>query len=69
MTGGKEYIEHIPGNLPIIILDLHGGLLLSDSTANGSNYPNENKTNPLFAPNYLPARSFGINERDDNTDV
>ncbi|WP_159019749.1 hypothetical protein [Algibacter sp. L3A6] len=55
--------------MSIIILDPHSGLILSDSTANGANYPNDNTTNPLSAPNYLPTRSFGINERDDNTDV
>lgn len=66
---GKEYIEYIPGNLPIIISAPHGGLKLTGGTVNGVSYPDNNTTNNSADPYYLPTRSCGTNERDDNTDV
>ena len=69
-TSGKQYIEYIPGNLPIIISAPHGGLKLSGLTAfreNASgtpvstNFPDNDPT--------LPDRSCGTVEMDDNTDV
>ncbi len=60
-TSGKNYIEYIPGNLPIIISAPHGGVLLSGITIGGVFYP-DNDTS-------LPDRSCGVNERDDNTEI
>ena len=57
----REYIEYIPGNLPIIISAPHGGVKQSGSTIGGTNYPDNDST--------LPDRSCGTNERDDNTDI
>lgn len=57
----REYIEYIPGNLPIIISAPHGGIKLSGSTIGGTYYPDDDPT--------LPDRSCGVNERDDNTDI
>ncbi|WP_299891104.1 T9SS type A sorting domain-containing protein [uncultured Lacinutrix sp.] len=68
-TSGKEYIEYIPGNLPIIISAPHGGLKLTGGTVNGVNYPDNSTTNNSSQPYYLPTRGCGTNERDDNTDV
>ncbi|WP_299272343.1 GEVED domain-containing protein [uncultured Psychroserpens sp.] len=57
----REYIEYIPGNLPIIISAPHGGVKLSGQTIGGTFYPDNDST--------LPDRSCGTNERDDNTDI
>nr|WP_321233009.1 GEVED domain-containing protein [uncultured Psychroserpens sp.] len=57
----REYIEYIPGNLPIIISAPHGGVKQSGSTIGGTSYPDNDST--------LPDRSCGTNERDDNTDI
>jgi len=57
----REYIEYIPGNLPIIISAPHGGVKQSGSTVGGVFYPDNDST--------LPDRNCGVNERDDNTDV
>ncbi|WGD33706.1 T9SS type A sorting domain-containing protein [Olleya sp. YS] len=57
----RQYIEYIPGNLPIIISAPHGGVKQSGSTVGGINYPDNDST--------LPDRNCGINERDDNTDI
>ncbi|MFT7050587.1 MAG: hypothetical protein ACJAZK_001184 [Psychroserpens sp.] len=57
----NEYIEYIPGNLPIIISAPHGGVLQSGETIGGVFYPDDD--------NNLPDRSCGINERDDNTEI
>ena len=68
-TSGKDYIEYIPGNLPIIISAPHGGVKLTGGTVNGVSYPDNSTTNSSSSPYYLPTRSCGTNERDDNTDV
>ena len=60
-TSGNEYIEYIPGNLPIIISAPHGGVKQSGSTVGGVFYPDNDSD--------LPDRSCGTNERDDNTDI
>ena len=60
-TSGNEYIEYIPGNLPIIISAPHGGVKQSGSTVGGVFYPDNDSS--------LPDRSCGTNERDDNTDI
>ena len=57
----REYIEYIPGNLPIIISAPHGGVKQSGSTVGGINYPDNDAS--------LPDRNCGTNERDDNTDI
>nr|WP_321221217.1 GEVED domain-containing protein [uncultured Psychroserpens sp.] len=57
----REYIEYIPGNLPIIISAPHGGVKQSGQTIGGINYPDNDAL--------LPDRSCGTNERDDNTDI
>ena len=57
----RQYIEYIPGNLPIIISAPHGGVKQSGSTVGGVSYPDNDST--------LPDRSCGTNERDDNTDI
>lgn len=57
----REYIEYIPGNLPIIISAPHGGVKQSGQTIGGTFYPDNDST--------LPDRSCGTNERDDNTDI
>ena len=58
----REYIEYIPGNLPIIISAPHGGVKQSGSTVGGTFYPDNDNT--------LPDRNCGgTNERDDNTDI
>jgi len=57
----REYIEYIPGNLPIIISAPHGGVKQSGSTVGGVFYPDNDAT--------LPDRNCGVNERDDNTDI
>jgi len=57
----REYIEYIPGNLPIIISAPHGGVKQSGSTVGGVFYPDNDST--------LPDRNCGVNERDDNTDI
>jgi len=57
----REYIEYIPGNLPIIISAPHGGVKLSGATVGGTFYPDNDNT--------LPDRNCGSNERDDNTDI
>jgi Secretion system C-terminal sorting domain len=60
-TSGNEYIEYIPGTMPIIISAPHGGVKQSGQTIGGTFYP-DNDSN-------LPDRSCGINERDDNTEI
>ncbi|MDG5492804.1 T9SS type A sorting domain-containing protein [Psychroserpens sp. SPM9] len=60
-SNSNQYIEYIPGNLPIIISAPHGGVLQSGETIGGVFYP-DNDTN-------LPDRTCGTNERDDNTDI
>ena len=58
----REYIEYIPGNLPIIISAPHGGVKQSGETIGGISYPDNDGT--------LPDRSCGgSNERDDNTEI
>jgi len=57
----REYIEYIPGNLPIIISAPHGGVKQSGSTIGGTFYSDNDSS--------LPDRSCGTNERDDNTDI
>lgn len=57
----NEYIEYIPGNLPIIISAPHGGVLQSGETIGGVFYPDDDAN--------LPDRTCGTNERDDNTNV
>jgi len=60
-SNSNQYIEYIPGNLPLIISAPHGGVLQSGQTIRGVFYPDDD-TN-------LPDRSCGTNERDDNTDI
>ncbi|WP_046743604.1 T9SS type A sorting domain-containing protein [Kordia zhangzhouensis] len=60
-TSGNEYIEYIPGNMPIIISAPHGGVKQSGQTIGGVFYPDNDST--------LPDRNCGTNERDDNTDI
>ena len=57
----RQYIEYIPGNLPIIISAPHGGIKQSGSIIGGTNYPDNDAT--------LPDRGCGTVERDDNTDI
>ncbi|KAB8153664.1 DUF5011 domain-containing protein [Kordia sp. TARA_039_SRF] len=57
----RNYIEYIPGNLPIIISAPHGGILQSGQTIGGVFYPDNDSS--------LPDRTCGTNERDDNTDI
>jgi len=57
----REYIEYIPGNLPIIISAPHGGVKQSGQTIGSIFYPDNDGT--------LPDRTCGTNERDDNTDI
>ncbi|MGH1386368.1 immunoglobulin-like domain-containing protein [Kordia sp.] len=57
----RNYIEYIPGNLPIIISAPHGGVQQSGETIGGIFYPDNDSS--------LPDRSCGTNERDDNTDI
>lgn len=57
----RNYIEYIPGNLPIIISAPHGGVQQSGETIGGVFYPDND--------NSLPDRSCGTNERDDNTEI
>ena len=57
----REYIEYIPGNLPIIISAPHGGVKQSGSTVGGIFYPDNDST--------LSDRNCGTNVRDDNTDI
>ncbi len=57
----RNYIEYIPGNLPIIISAPHGGIQQSGQTIGGIFYPDNDSS--------LPDRSCGTNERDDNTDI
>lgn len=60
-TSGNEYIEYIPGNLPIIISAPHGGVKQSGQTIGGVFYPDNDSS--------LPDRNCGTNERDDNTEI
>ncbi|AXG69999.1 hypothetical protein KORDIASMS9_02228 [Kordia sp. SMS9] len=60
-TSGNEYIEYIPGNMPIIIAAPHGGVKQSGQTIGGTSYPDNDSA--------LPDRGCGTNERDDNTDI
>lgn len=60
-TSGNEYIEYIPGNMPIIIAAPHGGVKQSGQTIGGTFYPDNDSA--------LPDRGCGTNERDDNTDI
>lgn len=60
-TSGNEYIEYIPGNLPIVISAPHGGVKQSGQTIGGVFYPDNDSS--------LPDRSCGTNERDDNTEI
>ncbi|MCD2260275.1 T9SS type A sorting domain-containing protein [Psychroserpens luteolus] len=57
----NQYIEYIPGNLPIIIAVPHGGILQSGETIGGVFYPDDDSN--------LPDRTCGNNDRDVNTDV
>ncbi|WP_452602109.1 T9SS type A sorting domain-containing protein [Pontimicrobium sp. MEBiC06410] len=57
----REYIEYIPGNLPIIISAPHGGVKQSGATVGGVFYPDNDSS--------LNDRNCGTNERDDNTDI
>jgi len=57
----REYIEYIPGNLPIIISAPHGGVKQSGSTVGPTFYPDNDAT--------LPDRTCGTNERDNNTEI
>jgi len=61
-TSGNEYIEYIPGNMPIIISAPHGGVKQSGETIGGTFYPDNDSA--------LPDRNCGgSNERDDNTEI
>ncbi|OIQ21887.1 T9SS type A sorting domain-containing protein [Lacinutrix sp. MedPE-SW] len=60
-TSGNEYIEYIPGTIPIIISAPHGGVKLSGQTIGGIFYPDNDSA--------LPDRNCGVNERDDNTEI
>ena len=60
-TSGNNYIEYIPGNMPIIISAPHGGVLQSGETIGGTNYPDNDST--------LPDRLCGTDARDDNTEI
>ncbi|WP_046757308.1 T9SS type A sorting domain-containing protein [Kordia jejudonensis] len=60
-TSGNEYIEYIPGNMPVIISAPHGGVKQSGQTIGGTFYPDNDSA--------LPDRGCGTNERDDNTDI
>lgn len=60
-TSGNEYIEYIPGNMPIIIAAPHGGVKQSGQTIGGTFYADNDSA--------LPDRGCGTNERDDNTDI
>ncbi|MCH2194468.1 T9SS type A sorting domain-containing protein [Kordia sp.] len=60
-TSGNEYIEYIPGNMPIIIAAPHGGVKQSGQTIGGTFYADNDGA--------LPDRGCGTNERDDNTDI
>lgn len=60
-TSGNNYIEYIPGNMPIIISAPHGGVQQSGQTIGGTFYPDNDGT--------LPDRGCGTVERDDNTDI
>ncbi|TGV04607.1 T9SS type A sorting domain-containing protein [Flavivirga rizhaonensis] len=58
----REYIEYIPGNLPIIISAPHGGVKQSGSTIGSVFYPDNDSS--------LPDRNCGgTNVRDDNTEI
>ncbi|WP_420573452.1 immunoglobulin-like domain-containing protein [Kordia sp.] len=57
----RNYIEYIPGNLPIIISAPHGGVKQSGQTIGGVFYPDNDSS--------LPDRNCGTNERDDNTEI
>ena len=57
----RNYIEYIPGNLPIIISAPHGGVQQSGETIGGVFYPDNDSS--------LADRSCGTNERDDNTEI
>lgn len=61
LSDTREYIEYIPGNLPIIISAPHGGIKQSGNTIGGTNYPDDDSS--------LPDRNCGVSERDDNTDI
>ncbi|WP_298425146.1 T9SS type A sorting domain-containing protein [uncultured Kordia sp.] len=60
-TSGNEYIEYIPGNMPIIISAPHGGVKQSGQNIGGTFYPDNDSA--------LPDRNCGTNERDDNTEI
>ncbi|MFK7746815.1 MAG: T9SS type A sorting domain-containing protein [Kordia sp.] len=61
-TSGNQYIEYIPGNMPIIISAPHGGVLQSGETIGGTFYPDNDSA--------LPDRNCGgSDERDDNTEI
>ncbi|TVZ47371.1 T9SS type A sorting domain-containing protein [Olleya sp. Hel_I_94] len=60
-SSGNNYIEYIPGNIPIIISAPHGGVKQSGLTIGGTSYPDND--------NSLPDRNCGTVERDDNTDI
>ncbi|WP_460218010.1 T9SS type A sorting domain-containing protein [Psychroserpens sp. MEBiC05023] len=60
-SNSNQYIEYIPGNLPIIISAPHGGVLQSGQTIGGVFYPDDDAN--------LPDRTCGTNERDDNTEI
>ncbi len=60
-SNSNQYIEYIPGNLPIIISAPHGGVLQSGETIGGVSYPDDDSN--------LPDRTCGTNERDDNTEI
>jgi hypothetical protein len=57
----RNYIEYIPGNLPIIISVPHGGIVQSGETIGGTFYPDNDST--------LPDRTCGNIERDAHTDI
>jgi len=60
-SNSNQYIEYIPGNLPIIISAPHGGVLQSGETIGGVFYPDDDSD--------LPDRTCGTNTRDDNTEI
>lgn len=60
-SNSNQYIEYIPGNLPIIISAPHGGVQQSGETIGGVFYPDDDSN--------LPDRTCGTNERDDNTEI
>lgn len=62
-SNSNQYIEYIPGNLPIIISVPHGGVLQSGETIGGVFYPEDDSNLPDRTCNNANI------ERDDNTNI